>query len=1164
MATPAPPAETKKPAAKSPEVSRKAGPATTAQVGKSTAVGNADSGQERFDRMAVRAKLAVSEPGDAVEREADAVADNVMRMASSADNHPTGVNAPAASVSTGSTPRLRKAKSASPTQPAPETLSRATNDGASDQGASTQARSAQDLIAQLGSGNPLDEDTRAFFEQRMNADFSQVLIHADEASDHAAKSINARAFTTGQHIAFAEGEFHPETPEGRHLLAHELAHIVQQSGSNTQSLMRCGTTSPTETAASEDNCFSVNGGDYDGASLCTNAGNRCFSLPTIRLPALKERNSTLFGELPLAVSQDPRPNTYQTDHWRSAVQGSPPPGLTELKAAAHTAEAIDESTGQTVYFLTLDRNPNFLLFGTEDALRPRFEIPIWDRQGRATNFQVDHVREMQLGGEDEACNYELLEGDANMGAGRAIAEQIRETMKDGLEALRTANPEAPRNAIPAPNNWRQVKRTHRVSYADILWDLPHDGSANGERFWSLQNVLDGEHIAMLRPMRAAERTRMGRASSPAIFPSMSGGEPLPSDLTPDLDWIPRVDLVDWNTNNATEDTLGTLIVDVLKARSGAARASKVAVRPDYPAQPWTVKRVPGLNAGYVDPASVSMGVRNSLRLPGMSPIEMGEVTLSRAGLNGEGRVLPTVPLIADADIRIRINGDEARIYKIFAMDELQLPAPFHMDSCDLTVFYGTRSGLGLEGRADFSIDRLGSGFLGATASTEGGFALAGGFDFDSQLFDEASVTMAYRDNQLSLAGDIGINRPDKIRGIRAANLHIEYAAGNILATGTVDPDIPGIRQAGLSVNYREGTGLVIGGNLELEENAAIRSGSIDVTVSKPEERWLVAATGTALPAIPGIDSTLTVSYEDGAFDASFEGSFERGMLSGTVEVGATNRTLDAAGEATGPAELGSPLIVYGGGSATIELTPWLQGTAGIRFAPNGECTISGEIGLPDTLELFPREEIHRELFAIATQVPIAPGIVGEVGGNLNALAGVGPGVLDEARIGIEYNPDHEENTHITGDAHLNVPADAGLRLAARAGVGLGITGASATGGLELGGMLGIAGAAEASVHVDWMPSQGLQINAEAGVHAAPSFRFDVSGYVNVSLLGAEIYEETWELAACEIGSEYEFGVRFPVSYREGEPFSVSTDDIEFDVPPIDTQALIGELGAEIF
>ena len=57
-----------------------------------------------------------------------------------------------------------------------------------------------------------------------------VRVHTDAAADRAARALNARAFTVGHDIAFAAGEFHPDIAAGRHLLAHELSHVVQQSG----------------------------------------------------------------------------------------------------------------------------------------------------------------------------------------------------------------------------------------------------------------------------------------------------------------------------------------------------------------------------------------------------------------------------------------------------------------------------------------------------------------------------------------------------------------------------------------------------------------------------------------------------------------------------------------------------------------------------------------------------------------------------------------------------------------------------------------------------------------------------------------------------------------------------------------------------------------------
>ena len=359
-------------------------------------------------------------------------------------------------------------------------------------------------------------------------------------------------------------------------------------------------------------------------------------------------------------------------------------------------------------------------------------------------------------------------------------------------------------------------------------------------------------------------------------------------------------------------------------------------------------------------------------------------------------------------------------------------------------------------------------------------------------------------------------------------------------------------------------GLAIEGDVNLSSSAVVRSGTIHVAAQERAEGWKLAATGTAQPNIPGVESQLTVDYNDGAFTASFSGAFARGMMSGNVTVGVTNRSVDEQGNIGALADPDAPLVVYGRGQATLRIAPWLQGTAGIRFSPAGEVAVSGEIGLPGQIALFDRHELNKTLFSISTQIPIVPGIVAEVGGNLTATAGIGPGVLDQCRIGIEYNPAHEEDTHVTGDAHFNVPTNAGLRLAARAGVGLGITGASATGGIELGGSLGIEGAAEAGVHVDWMPRQGLVLDAVGAFHAEPKFKFDVSGYVSVSALGFSVYDQTWQLAAYELGSNLRFGVRFPLHYQEGEAFAVSLDDVQFEVPDIDPSALIGQLGAQIF
>lgn len=93
-------------------------------------------------------------------------------------------------------------------------------------GAEFEAR----LGAVPGGGMALPKDTRDFMEQRMGADFSGVRVHNDGEANALSHSIQAQAFTHGQDIYFGAGHYQPESDSGKHLLAHELTHVAQQSG----------------------------------------------------------------------------------------------------------------------------------------------------------------------------------------------------------------------------------------------------------------------------------------------------------------------------------------------------------------------------------------------------------------------------------------------------------------------------------------------------------------------------------------------------------------------------------------------------------------------------------------------------------------------------------------------------------------------------------------------------------------------------------------------------------------------------------------------------------------------------------------------------------------------------------------------------------------------
>jgi len=94
---------------------------------------------------------------------------------------------------------------------------------------SASAPSSVENVLQT-SGSPLDRESRSFFESRFGVDFSKVRIHSGAQAAGSAADVAAKAYTVGHSIVFNSAQFSPQTQEGRRLLAHELTHVVQQTG----------------------------------------------------------------------------------------------------------------------------------------------------------------------------------------------------------------------------------------------------------------------------------------------------------------------------------------------------------------------------------------------------------------------------------------------------------------------------------------------------------------------------------------------------------------------------------------------------------------------------------------------------------------------------------------------------------------------------------------------------------------------------------------------------------------------------------------------------------------------------------------------------------------------------------------------------------------------
>lgn len=88
----------------------------------------------------------------------------------------------------------------------------------------------QTIERERGAGQGMDGGTQGRMESAFGSSFSHVRIHTDAPAHDLSLSLNARAFTTGSDIFFRQGEYNPGSASGRELLAHELTHVVQQTG----------------------------------------------------------------------------------------------------------------------------------------------------------------------------------------------------------------------------------------------------------------------------------------------------------------------------------------------------------------------------------------------------------------------------------------------------------------------------------------------------------------------------------------------------------------------------------------------------------------------------------------------------------------------------------------------------------------------------------------------------------------------------------------------------------------------------------------------------------------------------------------------------------------------------------------------------------------------
>jgi hypothetical protein len=308
-------------------------------------------------------------------------------------------------------------------------------------------------------GRPLDPPTRAFMEPRFGHDFSQVRVHTDAQAAESARAVNAHAYTVGQDVVFGAGKYQPETHGGRRLLAHELAHTIQQRGlqrsASDRSLRAAENVQLEREAESAANAVALDG---PAAPVATRLAAPVLSRAADDSPNLtKEQKQTLkdagFAEMEkppkgvtairrfkvLGAFQLPATKGPVKDAWQARADGGGLESIIDVTGEPKSVLKQERPATDMLRKIWLSKvgwpegkeaDKNWKAAGGDSA---NFEPP----KAGGDTCQMDHIIELQAGGTNIKENMQALDASENASSGSTIRGYLSGKAKE----LRDAVPE---------------------------------------------------------------------------------------------------------------------------------------------------------------------------------------------------------------------------------------------------------------------------------------------------------------------------------------------------------------------------------------------------------------------------------------------------------------------------------------------------------------------------------------------------------------------------------------------------------------------------------------------------------------------------------------------------------------------------------------------------
>lgn len=1047
-----------------------------------------------------------------------------------------------------------------------------------------------------GQGAPLEPGARDQLSTSYGHDFSAVRVHVGPEADRATGELGALAYTVGDDVVFSHGSYDPLTRRGRALIAHELAHVAQHRGHPAAPgfLRTHPSTAPPPADARLEHqahtaaAFHARGEPLPGDWTWERPAGPFLGRADMKWTTLddpKDQYTVDYAYTRRTVTREQRSpgdpeDMVRVDLGAFTVPASKGPwkeAYDSVAKARGLQAVVDVSGGRPSAGLWQKRAPT-------DELRknwllrmqwPAASAAAWwkeaggDKPAKGTDFhpsvnsvpsQIDHVVELQLGGSNVPENLAPHDGPDNMDSGLTIAVQVQAAAGSVLDQLERKGRKAPRQVILWFGSAKQpAPYTKPVQPLD-----PPFANRKAQTALQVHFTAEADLRAGRRPTKEEQRAAAEAWAAYKDYPLVSGPsrQHIRVPDKPPADGHDEIEASPVPENRAARELIAGMVLEKLTRPASGQGTHTVTA--------WIGgKKDDGhhVRSGTRLPISIPDEKDRKLALTVKDPFKTGILKLSgkhpdvrfvypylsagrlaftstAEGLAAHGTLTPSVPLLSRVPVTVDWDRTGLRGSVQAPADKLSLP-PFKVTEAALALSIAPALQVG--GHVAFALGSWVTGRVEAGADGRGLFA-KGRITGRVPGLDEAAGEIEYRP-ATGLTG-LFVARAARPSGlVRGGEVRFDIAGGTWRAGGGIDLMLPGGSPARLTVR-RAGDRVVYGGQATLNV-PGLRP--VDVTVAYDGER--VTGSGRTTFALLGTEGEIALGYRDGKFSGEGSVAPKHGRFAGQL-----NARLDEDGR------------ISGRGTGTLTIRPGLVGTVGIEYGRDRRLRVSGEMRFPPYRFLEPRSARHDlfrhslpdiPLFAIPLGIG-AVGLVGRIGGGLAVHYGFGPGEIRDLVIrGALYPLEEDMNAELAAEARLVLPAEAGLELSVRAGVGASVAIASATGGITLTGGVLLRGGLDAAARLAYAKGV-LAFDTTARISVQPVLTLRIDADITVEAVIGGSWRFPYQLAAYSYAAGLEFGMAAPFHYRSDQPLRLpEARDIQWIVPQIDIAALAGRVAGQV-